>query len=282
LVGVDDAMDHSDGGEYSKYPQHGSHRMPVVEHGSDDHQNDSLRALHESHLAGANQRFRAGARITHQHGADHHEGHQYEIEKPVGAGIVNQQAEEQDYVAVAVNHGIEKAAKRGDLTGSARHAAVHHIKNAGAYDHQTGVEEQAIMVLRVSVAEENAGNGVDYQSDKRKHVWRNAGQGQAAHDNVQQHPATAPKSSCPGHCASSWMVVRFRISISRLPLGVTTTAVSPTLLPIRALPMGEVVDINPLLTSDSSLVTSLYSISSSLLLSNTRTREPNATQSLGM
>jgi hypothetical protein len=62
-------------------------------------------------------------------------------------------------------------------------------------------------------------------------------------------------------------VVRLRISISRLPLGVTTVAVSPTFLLSRARPIGEVVEIFPAVTSLSSLVTSLYSISSSFELS---------------
>src|SRR6266853_4953176 len=69
----------------------------------------------------------------------------------------------------------------------------------------------------------------------------------------------------------SWIVVRLRISISRLPLGVTTAAVSPTFLFSRARPIGELVEILPAVTSDSSLVTSLYSTSAFLELSYTRT-----------
>src|SRR5271170_5613817 len=57
------------------------------------------------------------------------------------------------------------------------------------------------------------------------------------------------------------MVRSLRSSSSRLPLGVTTVATSPTFLPSSARPIGEVVEINPLATSDSSLVTSWYLIS---------------------
>src|SRR6478735_10816036 len=87
-----------------------------------------------------------------------------------------------------------------------------------------------------------------------------------------------------GHLASacSWMVVRLSISISRLPLGVTTTALSPTFLFSRARPMGELVEILPAVTSDSSLVTSLYSTSEFLELSYTRTVEPRPILSLGI
>src|SRR5579871_3096665 len=81
---------------------------------------------------------------------------------------------------------------------------------------------------------------------------------------------------------SSWMVLSFRISRVRLPLGVTTTASSPTFLLRSARPIGLVVEILPVATSDSSLVTSLYSISSSLVLSYTLMVEPSPTLSWGM
>src|SRR5580698_6007319 len=59
-------------------------------------------------------------------------------------------------------------------------------------------------------------------------------------------------------------------------------ATSPTFLPTSPCPIGEVVEINPLVTSDSSLVTSRYTISASLVESNTTTVEPNPALSRGM
>src|SRR5262249_51040336 len=149
-------------------------------------------------------------------------------------------------VTVAVNHRVKKAAEGGDLVGGPGHAAVHHVKDAGADDHQPGVKKHSWIVLRVGIAEQHRGDSVDDQPYERKHVGRDAGERQAAHDGMQQPAAAPSKCSRPSHvyCASSWMVMRFSTSSSRLPLGVTTTAVSPTLLPIRALPMGEVVEIN--------------------------------------
>src|SRR5947207_272870 len=82
--------------------------------------------------------------------------------------------------------------------------------------------------------------------------------------------------------ASPWIVVSVNISSSRLPLGVTTTAVSPTFLFSSERPIGEVVEILPAATSDSSLVTRLYSTSSFFVLSNTFTVEPSPILSLGM
>src|SRR4051794_19783305 len=111
--------------------------------------------------------------------------------------------------------------------------------------------------MGVGVTEKNGGNNIDDQTYEGEYVGRDASECQAANNRVQKNAAGSTKCSGPGHSASSWMVVRCKISISRLPLGVTTVAVSPTFFPISALPMGDVDEINPLLTSDSSLVTSL-------------------------
>ena len=66
-----------------------------------------------------------------------------------------------------------------------------------------------------------------------------------------------------GRQASSWIVNMERTSNSLAPFGVVTVTVSPIFFPIKPRPIGEVVEIKPLLTSASSLVTSLYSTSAS-------------------
>src|SRR5580698_5309581 len=78
------------------------------------------------------------------------------------------------------------------------------------------------------------------------------------------------------------MVVRLRISSSRLPLGVITDRPRLAQQEGRRRGHGDVVEILPAPTSDSSLVTSLYSISSFFELSKTLTVEPSPTLSLGM
>src|SRR5262249_15269671 len=107
---------------------------------------------------------------------------------------------------------------------------------------------------------------------------------QPAHDRAKQDGTGAAESASPGHsksgdrmigssgdlhsaAAPSWIVLKVKISNSRLPVGVTTVAVSPIFLFSRGRPIGEVVEILPAATSDSSLVTRLYSTSSSLVLS---------------
>jgi len=62
------------------------------------------------------------------------------------------------------------------------------------------------------------------------------------------------------------MVLRLKISSSRLPLGLTTTTVIAHFLVEQTATDGEVVEIFPVATSDSSLVTSLYRILSFLVL----------------
>src|SRR6185437_7856516 len=282
LVGIGNTMNDGDGRQNSQHPEHRSHGAPAGKQSSNDHQHNALRTFHEAYFARLDERFGASTRIAHHNRADHHDGDQYQVEEAVGAGIINQKAEEESHIAVAVDDGIKEAAKGGDLVGSAGHAAIHHVKDSSSNDHQPGIKEHTRVISGTGKTEENRGNNVDDQADEGEHVGRDAGEGQPANNRVQQHSAGPSKSPGPGHCASSWIVVSCNISISRFPLGVTTVAVSPTFLPINALPMGEVVEINPLVTSDSSLVTSLYSSSSSLVLSKTRMRDPKATRSLGM
>ena len=78
------------------------------------------------------------------------------------------------------------------------------------------------------------------------------------------------------------MVVSFRISSSLTPPGLCTLTTSPTSLPSSARPIGEVVEILPLAASASSLVTRLYVISSSRLVSSTTTVEPSPTLPCGI
>ena len=84
-------------------------------------------------------------------------------------------------------------------------------------------------------------------------------------------------------CALFLIVNREKLttSYSRRPAGVVTFTSSPTFLPSRARPMGEVVEIKPLAASASSTVTSLYSIFVSLATSRTTSREPYAARSFG-
>jgi len=183
---------------------------------------------------------------------------------------------------VKFKDGIEEAAELRDLVGGPGHAAVYHVEDASADDYQSGVEKHALLVVGVGKAKQEGCDDVDQQADKGKGVGRDLSESQAV-DNLVEQPLAGP-SDCarPGHYASSWIVVSLRTSSSRLPLGVTTSLTSPTFLPSSARPIGEVVEIRPLVTSDSSLVTSLYSISSPLKESNTTMVDPMAALSLGM
>src|ERR1700688_739351 len=90
------------------------------------------------------------------------------------------------------------------------------------------------------------------------------------------------KNKDPGRYASSWMVFKRMISNSLIPAGVCTLTSSPTFRPRSAFPIGEVVEINPSVTSASSVLTSLYSISMDFLVSSTQTREPYPARSAGI
>ena len=151
-VGEADAVDHRDGGEHGEHPQDGSH---AVEERADDDQHDALGTLHEADLAGGDERLGAGAGVADHDRGGHDEGDQHHVEEAVGAGVIDQQAEEDRHVGVAVNDRIEESAEDGDLVGGAGHPAVHHVKDAGADDDQPGVDEAArLVVVRAGKAEE--------------------------------------------------------------------------------------------------------------------------------
>src|ERR1019366_3739827 len=94
----------------------------------------------------------ARAGVAHTHPADHDASDHHHVEKTIGARVIHQQPKEQRHIAIAVNDGIEETAELRDLVGGAGHPAIHHIENAGAYDHQSGVEKHAALVLGVGIA----------------------------------------------------------------------------------------------------------------------------------
>src|SRR5271166_2176839 len=108
LIRIADAVDDGDRAQHRDDPQHRSH---LVEQRADDHQHDALRALHEADLAAGDERFGAGPRVAHHDRAGHDKGGQHHVEEAVGAGVIHHQPEEQHYVAVAVDDGIEEAAE---------------------------------------------------------------------------------------------------------------------------------------------------------------------------
>src|SRR5262249_40050440 len=159
-----------------------------------------------------------------------------------------------------------EGAEARHLVAGTGDAAVYQIEEAGAEDHQAGVEKHAGLVVCVGITKQKRRQGVDEQAEEGKEVRADVGQRHAVDNHGQQFAAGVSEGAGPGHeaSASSCMVVSRRISSSRLPLGVTTVVESPTFLLSSARPMGDVVEILPAATSDSSLVTSLYSISSPL------------------
>ena len=196
-VGEADAVDHGDGGEDGQNPQHGSH---AVGEGADDDQHDALGALHEADLAGGDERLGAGAGVADHDRGGHDEGDQHHVEEAVGAGVVDQQAEEDRHVGVAVDDGIEKRAEEGDLVGGARHAAVHHVKDAGADDDQPGIDKAArLIVVRAGKAKKQRRRHIDDQADEGQHVGRDAGEGKAVHDLVEQNSTISADGAGPGH-----------------------------------------------------------------------------------
>jgi hypothetical protein len=107
---------------------------------------------------------------------------QSDVKEAVAARVVNEQAEEDGYVGVAVHHRVEERAEDGDLVGLARHPSVHHVEDARADDDETRVEEHAVGVVSAREAEETRRDDVDDQPEEGQHVGRDLGQRQPVHD----------------------------------------------------------------------------------------------------
>ena len=82
----------------------------------------------------------------------------------IAAGVINQQPEEERDVTVTVDHGIKERAKRCDLSGGARNAAIDHVKDSSSDNHQSGIRKEPAIVTSIGIAKKDGGNGVDDQS----------------------------------------------------------------------------------------------------------------------
>ncbi len=209
FVGVTDAVNDGEGRKYGQNPENRGHRAPAIKERAQDDEHDALRSLHEADLALTDQRLGAGAGVAHHKRRDHDEGGQHDVEESVAAGVKHQQPEEEYYVGVAVDDGIEKCAEDRDLVGLAGNASVHHVEDAGADDDQGGINEHAYVIVLIGVTEKNGGGGVDDESDKREDVGRDAREREAIDDGLQQHSASAPKSAGPRFMGTHFALFRF-------------------------------------------------------------------------
>ena len=202
FVGVLDAMNHGDGREHGEHPQHGRHGSPMIEERTQKYQHDAFGALHESHLALTDQSLGACTGIAHHERGDHDKGDQDDVAESVDAPVVDEQAEEEHHVGVAVDDGIEERTEDCDLVGSPRYAAVDHVEDARAKDHERRVEEHAVGVACVGMSEEKRRDDVDDQADEGQHIGRDLGECQAMHDSIEEPAAGAAESTGPGHLTS--------------------------------------------------------------------------------
>ena len=185
LIGVLDAVDHRDGGEYRQNPEDRGHDSPLLEEGSEEDEDDALGSLHEADFAFANESFGAGARVADHQGRDHDKGDEDHVTEAVDSPVVDEKAEEEDNVGIAVDDGVEEGSEDCHLVGLASDAPVDHVEEAGAEDNAAGVEEHDSSVGSVGLAEEEGGNDVDDEADEGEHVGRDSCKGQTMNDPVK-------------------------------------------------------------------------------------------------
>ena len=92
-----------------------------------------------------------------------------------------------------------------DLVVAPGDAAIHHVEDAGADDHQSRVEKHAAGIGGVGVAKEKRGDDVDDEPDEGENVGRDAGKSQAVHNAVKKPAAGAAESAGPGHLRSPYL-----------------------------------------------------------------------------
>src|SRR5215469_950084 len=166
------AVDHGNGRENGNHPQDRSH---AIEQSADDNQDQALGSLHEADSTGADERLRASAAVADHDGTHDHISSENDIEEPPAASVENEQAKELGGIAVAVNHRVKERAKAGNAILRASHFAVHQIKEAGADDDQSCVEEHALLIFRGGIAEEERGPGIHYESHEGEDIGINLG-----------------------------------------------------------------------------------------------------------
>jgi uncharacterized protein with HEPN domain len=197
LVGVDDAVDDSDGGDDGEDPEDRRHDSPALEEGAENDEDDTLGALHEAYFAFSDESFGASARVADHQRGDHDKGGEEDVEEAIAAGVENQESEEEDDVGVAVNHRIEEGSEDGDLMGLAGDAAVDHVKDSRADDDEAGIQKHADVVLFVAEPEEHGSAGVDDQAESGEDIGRDAGEGEPVNNGLEDHATTGAECASP-------------------------------------------------------------------------------------
>src|SRR5271165_2562040 len=196
-VGVANAVNDSNSRKDCEDPKHGGHDSPAIEERAQNDKDDALGALHEAHLALADQRFCACAGIADHERGDHHESSEEYVKETVAARVEDEESEEEDDVGVAVDHGVEEGAEDGDLIGLASDAAVDHVEDAGSDYDQSGVEEHADVIVLIGEAEEDGGSGVDDQPEEGEDIRRNAGEREAVDDGLEENSTGTAEGAGP-------------------------------------------------------------------------------------
>src|SRR5580692_4245935 len=101
-------MDHGDGRERCEHPEDRGHHSPAIEERAEDDEDNALGPLHEADLALSDQGLGSGAGVADHERGDHDEGGEEDVEEAVATGVEDEQAEEEDYVGVAVDDGVKE------------------------------------------------------------------------------------------------------------------------------------------------------------------------------
>jgi hypothetical protein len=164
----------------SARPEDGTH---APRHAADDQQNEALWPLHESHLAGRNQRFGARAGIADHERTRHGDCRKRHVERPADQGVVNDQAHVEGEIGIAVERRIEEGPESRDAADAARHLTIGHVEKAREKEHRR-------RPAKTPRGKPSGRPGIHAEPQEREHVRRKARRGERAY-HMFQEPASA-------------------------------------------------------------------------------------------
>ncbi len=158
-----------------------------VQKSAENQQHQTLGALPEADAAAINERFGASLGVTDHHCASDGKAGEEGKEEAIDSGIVNEQADENSEVSVAVKNGLQKGAEIIDA-GLAMGERTREKIGSGCRNHGNASREEAAR------AEKDCGNDAKSEAGEGEKTGRNTGAIETTNSALED-PAKGPAES---------------------------------------------------------------------------------------
>lgn len=140
--GVVDAMDYSEIGSRSKNEEgNGKRSRDPVQERAKNQQNEALGAVPKTDAATFDQGFSASLRVTDHDGSRHHNAGEQSEQETIDRGVVNEEADKNGEVRVAVKDGLKKGTEEIGAGLTMGERSSEKIAGGGRNQDDTGREE---------------------------------------------------------------------------------------------------------------------------------------------